>query len=89
MSIRVASLVGAEPADISCLRSTVMSPMLVSDQRAGKHSCTLPSGMYVTVAPGQQPCLYTLHTISMHVCYSLILSASMYVTFVHDHLPCL
>ena len=57
-------------------------------QRAGKHSCSIPSGMYVTDASGQQLCLYKLHTIHMHVCYSLILSVSMYITFVHDHQLC-
>ena len=60
--------------------------MLIPDQGAGS------SGMYVTVAPDQQPCLYKLYTTSIHVCYSLILSASIYimsVTFAYDHLPCL
>ena len=28
-----------------------------------------------------------LHTISIHVCYSFILSASMYITFAPDHQP--
>ena len=47
-------------------------PMLVPNQRAGKHNCTRQSGMYVSVAPDQQPCFYMLHTstISKHVCYS-------------------
>ena len=91
-------VVRAEPADISvtltCLRPTVMSPMPVPDQRAGTHSCTIPSGMYVTVVPSQQPYLYKLHTISMHVIYSLILCwmctwpSAMYVTVASDHLPC-
>ena len=48
-------------------------------QPAVKHNCTRPSGMYVTVAPDQQSCLYILHTISMHVSCSFILSASMNV----------
>ena len=68
----------------TCLRLAVMSPMLIPDQRHSKHSCNRPSGMYVTVTPDQQPCLYMLHTISMHGCYSFILSASMYVTFASD-----
>ena len=64
-------------------------PMLVLNQLAGKHNCTRPSGMYVTIAPNQHPCLFTLHTISIHVFYSFILSASMYVAFAPDHQPCL
>ena len=58
-------------------------PMLVPSQGAGL------SGMYVTVAPDQQPCLFNLHTISIHVCYSFILSASMYITFAPNHQTCL
>ena len=54
-------------------------PMLVPNQQAGKHNCTWPSDIYVTVAPDQQQCLYKLHTINMHFCYSFILSASMYI----------
>ena len=61
------------------LRPAVMSSMLVPDQWAVKHNCIRPSGMYVTVAPDQQSCLYMLHTISMHVSYSFILVASMNV----------
>ena len=61
-----------------------MSPMLIPNQGAGKHSCIRPPGMYVRVTPDHQPCLYKLHTISMNVCYSSILSASMYVTFAPD-----
>ena len=66
-----------------------MSPMLVPNQQAGKQNCTRPSGMYVTVAPDQQPRLYMLPTISMHVCYSFTLSTSMYVMFAPNHQPCL
>ena len=51
---------------------------LSSDQWASKHSCTRPSGMHVAAAPDNQPCLYKLHNISMHTCYSYILSASVY-----------
>ena len=73
----------------TCLRPAVMSSMLVPDHRAVKHNCTRSSGMYVTVAPDQQSCLYMLHTISMHVSYSFILSASMNVIFAPSHQPCL
>ena len=52
-------------------------PMLVLNQRAGKHNSTRPSDIYVTVAPDQQPCLYNLLAISIHVCYSFIFSAVM------------
>ena len=72
---------------------------ILPNQRTGKHSCTRPAGMHVTLATEQQPCLYKLHTISIHVCYSFILiSESMYictrpsamsVTIASDHLPCL
>ena len=55
--------------------------------RAVKHNCTRPSDMYVTVAPDQQSCLYMLHTISMHVSYSFILSTSMIVIFSPGHQP--
>ena len=73
----------------TCLRPAVMPSMLVPDQWAVKHNCTRPSGMYVTVAPDQQSCLYMLHTISMNVSYSFILSASMNVIFTPSHQPCL
>ena len=58
-------------------------PMLVPKQRAGKHNCTRPSGIYVTVAPDQQQCLYKLHTININFYYSFILSAPMYNTQIH------
>ena len=61
--------------------------MVIPNQRAGKHNSTRPSGMYVTVAPDQQSCLHNLLTICMPVCYSFILSASMYTTFAPDHQP--
>ena len=73
----------------TCLRPAIMSSMLVLDHRAVKHNCTRSSGMYVTVAPDQPSCLYVLHTISMHVSYSFILSASMNVIFAPSHQPCL
>ena len=73
----------------TCLRPAAMTTMLVPDQWAVKHNCTGPSGMYVTVAPDQQSCLYMLHTISMRVSYSFILSASMNVIFAPSHQPCL
>ena len=86
---------GAEPAGIYA--NLASGPqyvlVLVPNQHAGKHNCTRPSGMYMyaVVAPDQQPCLYSykLHTISIHVSYSFILSASMYITFARDHQPCL
>ena len=62
--------------------------MGVPNQRAGKHNSTRPSGMFVTVAPDQQSCLHNLLTIRMNVCYSFILSASMYITFAPNHQPC-
>ena len=63
------------------------APMLVPSCRACKHNCTRPSGIYVTVVPDKQPCLFKLNTISIHVCYSFILSASVNITFAPD--PCL
>ena len=63
--------------------------MLLPNQQVGKHNSTKPSGMFVAVAPDQQPCLFNLFTIRMNVCYSFILSASMYITFAPDHQPCL
>ena len=73
-------------------------PMVIPKQQAGKHNCIRPSGIYVTVAPDQQPCPYKLYTIGIPVCYSFILSASMSISFASstmpiisssDHLPCL
>ena len=60
-------------------------PMLVPNQRAGKHNCTRPSGMYVTVAPGKQPCLYNLLTISMQCCMSVTVSFYQHPCILHLH----
>ena len=73
---------------------------MLNYQNDGKHNCTRSPGMYVTVAPDQQPCLYTLHTISMHICYSFYLiiilvcfictkPSAISVTLTSAHLPCL
>ena len=50
-------------------------------------------GLLSTIAPDHQSCLYQLHTISIHVCCSFILSASIYIfqilyfTFAPSHQP--
>ena len=64
-------------------QTRIYVPILVPNQRACKHNFTILTGiyMYVTAVHDQQPCLFKLITISIHVCYSFILSASMYVTF--------
>ena len=58
------------PQTCSCV------PMLLPNQRVGKHKCTRQSSMYVTVAPDQQPCFYKLHTISIQ--HTIAVTASSY-----------
>ena len=77
-------------------------PMLVPNQRAGKHNCTRPSDMFVTVAPDQKPCIFFIicllsvcnaacllqfHFISIDVYYICTRPSAMSVTIAFDHLP--
>ena len=53
---------------------------LVPNQQVGKHNCTRPSGMYVTVASDQQPCLYnSLLTVCNAACLLQFHFISIYV----------
>ena len=64
----------------ACLRPVVMSPMLVPDQRTGRHSCTRPSGIYDTIQ---------LQLTSSHVFISCTQSACKSVTVSSYQHPCM
>ena len=84
----------------TCLKPAVMSLCSYPSNGHVKHNCTRPSGMYVTVAPDQQPylykcayyqhaCLLQFRFISSQVYYLCTRPSAMSVTIASHHLPCL